>query len=63
MPKWEYRVEKYSTGWFTSLPNYEKLQQSLNALGCEGWELVNTFDTNIGGNTGDVVAIFKRPVP
>lgn len=35
-----------------------------NKLGEDGWELVNTFDTNgAGGQSRFVVAVFKRSVP
>lgn len=39
----------------------QKLDQEMNALGEEGWELVAAFDTQQGaGQTRDVLVIFKR---
>ena len=39
-----------------------KLDQMMNDLGRDGWELVAAFDTNqVYGNTKDAVLIFKRP--
>ena len=38
------------------------LEAEMNRLGSEGWELVSAFDTNRGGGeTRDVIAVFKRP--
>jgi hypothetical protein len=40
----------------------QKLNNRLNELGAEGWELVSVFDTNmLEGKTRDVIAILKRP--
>jgi hypothetical protein len=40
-----------------------QLDQMMNALGLQGWDLVASFAVDIGaaGGTGDVIAIFKRP--
>ena len=36
MKKWEYKIE-----WFTSTINDEEIQEKINKLGSEGWELVS----------------------
>lgn len=64
--KWEYTsILISSTGWFaTGEIDVQKLTDHLNELGEEGWELVNTFDTNYDqGATRDVIAVLKRPPP
>lgn len=65
---WEYHTLQFDfTGEaFISqggLFNSKKFNLDLNRMGWEGWELVNTFDTNrIKGSTRYVVAVFKRPL-
>lgn len=63
--KYEYTVLMVAAekGLFTSgKVDGEKLSGELNRLGRDGWELVSTFDTNMGhGATRDVVMILKRP--
>lgn len=50
------------TGLIGKRVNPKKLTKSLNELGEEGWELVNSFETNEDeGETKDVFLIFKRP--
>ncbi len=63
---WEYTaVTTAATGFFIGgKVDATALIDHLNALGAEGWELVSTFDSNkSGGETRDVFAILKRPVP
>ena len=63
MIKWEYKTIKLATtGWFVGGKLDEKqLDEHLNNLGFDGWELVSAFDTNQAeGRTRDVVVIFKR---
>ncbi len=61
---WEYKVLKLGTGGFMGGKlDDNALEQHLNELGREGWELTTSFDTNqSGGITRDVVAILKRPI-
>lgn len=64
--KWEYTsLLLPSSGWLVSgNVDVQKLTDHLNRLGEEGWELVNTLDTNFrDGGTRDVIAILKRPMP
>jgi len=61
--KWEYRTVVFATtGFFVGGKlDGQEFNDKLNALGDEGWELVNVFDTNmIQGQTRDVIAVLKR---
>ena len=61
---WEYRTIKLAAeGWFLGGKlDVTKLDQMMNDLGRDGWDLVAAFDTNqVYGNTKDAVLIFKRP--
>jgi hypothetical protein len=61
--KWEYKTIKLNTSKYILASVFEegKLDQIMNQMGAEGWELVTAFDTNVGsGQTKDIVAIFKR---
>ena len=53
-----------ASGWFLGGKlDGQKLNDRLNRLGEEGWELVSVFDTNFTqGGTRDVVAVLKRPM-
>ena len=59
---WEYKtLQMTAAGFLGGKIDLQELERQLNALGREGWELVNAFDTNMGsGQTRDVIAIFKR---
>ena len=62
--QWEYKtVMIKATGWFSGgKVDANVLDERLNALGQDGWELASGFDTNqFYGETRDVVLIFKRP--
>lgn len=61
--KWEYKTIKLSTtGFIGGKLDEDKLDQLMNNLGRDGWELVSAFDTNQSyGASRDVIAIFKRP--
>jgi len=62
--QWEYKtVMIKATGWFSGgKVDVNVLDERLNALGQDGWELTSGFDTNkLYGETRDVVLIFKRP--
>lgn len=63
MPKFEYKTIKLATtGWFTGGNlDEQKLDEYMNSLGRQGWELVSAFDTNQAyGASKDVIAVFKR---
>jgi hypothetical protein len=54
--KWEYRIERINVG---AVNRIEKIQEQLNTIGQEGWEVVATFDYD--GNT--IGLILKRQTP
>jgi len=66
MKKWEYHTVKLATtsSWLSGGHLDEaKLDEYMNKLGEQGWELVAAFDTNKAyGESKDVAAIFKREV-
>jgi len=61
--KWEYKTIKVDTkGFIGGKLDEANLDQKMNALGDDGWELVAAFDTNAeGGVSRHVVCILKRP--
>jgi Domain of unknown function (DUF4177) len=60
--KWEYSIVPFETRLlFPANFNEQKVTDEVNRMGDEGWELVNCFDTNTGGSTRYIVAVFKRP--
>lgn len=62
--KWEYRTIKLAATGFLMGGKIDeaKLDQMMNDLGDQGWELASAVDTNEAyGSTRDVVVIFKRP--
>lgn len=62
--KWEYKTIKLKTKGFSG-GNFDEseLDEMMNELGSDGWELVAGFDTSKGtGETRDVVIIFKRQI-
>ncbi len=61
---WEYKTIKFAaTGfWVGGKIDELRLDQMMNDLGQQGWELAAALDTNeASGNTKDIVVIFKRP--
>ncbi len=41
----------------------ERFTEDLNRMGRDGWELVNSFDLNIGtGASKNIVSLFKRMI-
>lgn len=62
--QWEYRTERFDTtvGFFTGTTfDTHEMNESLNMLGQDGWELVSVFDVSkIKGGSKYVIAIFKR---
>lgn len=55
--KWEYRIEQYGSIWHGSKP--EEIEDFLNALGAEGWEVINLHHAP---NSSKVWITIKRPV-
>lgn len=61
--QWEYQTVKLGTrGVLGGIVDTDDFDMHLNELGESSWELVGVFDTSqSGGQTRDVVAVFKRP--
>lgn len=62
--QWEYMTLVFAATGFIlgGKLDGKRLNDRLNELGEEGWELVSVFDTNmLEGKTRDVYAILKRP--
>jgi hypothetical protein len=58
--RWEYHIE------IIKPPNFADLQEGLNYLGLEGWELIgmtSTIKTMVNMTGNDLVLTFKRPLP
>lgn len=60
--KWEYKTIKLgTTGFLGGKLDERELEQYMNQLGQQGWELTTAFDTNKAqGETRDVIVIFKQ---
>jgi hypothetical protein len=59
--RWEYKTLKLEAGFRGGNLNPEELDQILNELDREGWEVVTSFDANQGnGETRDIIFILKR---
>ena len=60
--KWEYKTVKIETkGFLGGKFDENKLDQFMNQLGAQGWELVSSFGTAQSfGESRDIVVIFKR---
>ena len=63
MTHWQYKTFKFeATGWQGGKIDPAKLENTLNLLGQDGWELVAIVTANGGGGwTGDIVPVLKRP--
>jgi Domain of unknown function (DUF4177) len=61
-PRWQYKVVKFeTTGWLGGKIDETEMNQALDRLGIEGWELVSCFDTNQShGASLFVVCVLKR---
>jgi hypothetical protein len=53
--QWEYRV--ISLGSFWSTPSEEQMQEMLNEIGHEGWEVVSSFPAH---NSSKVTFVARR---
>lgn len=65
--QWEYHTERFDTDFrFFSGTTFDtkEMNDKLNALGRDGWELVSVFDiSKVKGGSKYVIAIFKRARP
>ncbi|MCS6906508.1 MAG: DUF4177 domain-containing protein [Anaerolineales bacterium] len=55
---WEYRVLSVGSAWRG--PRDEVLEEALNELGAEGWEVISVLAHDYGG--GKVRVVAKRPL-
>ena len=64
MARWEYKtVEVKMKGWLQKKLNPDEVDETLNELGRQGWELVNAEGwTTMQGATCAGVYTFKRPL-
>lgn len=64
MKRWEYLLFKAKPeGWLHDSIHEDSIEQVLNNLGQQGWEVTSTIETNVGeGRTKDVVILLKRPL-
>ena len=62
MEKFEYKVVTYDpNGFFGGNVQIDQIEDQLNQLGNEGWELVSCTSSNQSyGSTKSLVCIFKR---
>ncbi len=62
MIQWEYKTKEFTTTGFSGgLLNISDFNDTLNAYGNDGWELVSCFDTNqTQGASRKVIAVLKR---
>ena len=62
--KWEYKTLTFEAAGFWSgggKLDAQLLDEQLNLLGSQGWELVSVFDTTkLEGQTRQVYAVLKR---
>ena len=64
MTLWEYNVVvlPFDSGFSTDkIVDAQAIDQELNRLGREGWELVSTSISTTRGYSRELIAIFKRP--
>ena len=63
MTRWQYKTFKFKPeGFFQGGKiDHGKLENTLNLLGHDGWELVSIMSAMSSGWTGDIVAVFNRP--
>lgn len=59
--RWEYKTIYFSKNtFFSGKPDMEVLQEQLNELGKEGWELVNAAPHFVLGRGKGLVLILKK---
>ncbi|MCF8020830.1 DUF4177 domain-containing protein [Petrocella sp. FN5] len=63
MKKWKYKVVEFDTkkSFGGGKIDRQYIEDQLNELGRQGWEIISNFTTNEGyGNTKKIVYTFKR---
>ncbi|WP_242900777.1 DUF4177 domain-containing protein [Actinomadura terrae] len=63
MMKWEYKILTYQISEFRKKqPNYQEVENELNKLGRNGWEVFDTAAPGRGqGQATELVLIARRP--
>lgn len=62
MKKFEYQLLRTDNGVFRGI-EYEKLNNRLDYLGMQGWEVVSTVSLTAGGSTTSLLITLKRELP
>ena len=65
MTRWQYKAFKFKAEgfFFGGKIDHAKLENTLNLLGHDGWELVSIVTVNANqGITEDIAVVLKRPV-
>jgi hypothetical protein len=62
MKKFEYQLLRTDNGVFRGI-EYEKLNNRLDYLGMQGWEVVSTVSLTSGGSTTSLLITLKRELP
>jgi hypothetical protein len=62
MKKFEYQLLRTDNGVFRGI-EYEKLNNRLDYLGMQGWEVVSTVCLTSGGSTTSLLITLKRELP
>jgi len=61
MKNFEYRLLKPERGVFEGI-DYQKLNDQLNQVGMQGWEVVSTVSLTSAGSTTGLLVTLKREV-
>ena len=62
MKKFEYRMLDTNNSIFKGI-DYKELNERLNHLGSQGWEVVSTVSLLVGGQTTSLLTTLKRELP
>ena len=62
MKKFEYRMLDTNNSIFKGI-DYKELNERLNHLGGQGWEVVSTVSLLVGGQTTSLLTTLKRELP
>lgn len=62
MKKFEYRMLDTNNSIFKGI-DYKELNERLNQLGSQGWEVVSTVSITTGGQTTSLLTTLKRELP
>ncbi len=62
--RWEYKTLKFKKrSFFSGALNADELNQELNTLGRDGWELVSVCPAIFMGASHGLIAVLKRSRP